>query len=136
MKNLIIINFLIFIVENLLSQKLRRPFFFSRLVDFKDENPFCKKEFFPISLSKIYRSCLNFEVFQVKEYITAFMRVKGAKVSSALITERLQVALWQNACLNFCTLYPHERLMFILIKKHDNLSIIHIKPHLKRRDRL
>ena len=46
----------------------------------------------------------------MKEYMISFIRVKGAKVSSALSAMRLEVALWQNACLNFCTLYSNEGL--------------------------
>ena len=30
---------------------------------------------------------------------------KTCKMSSDLNTERLKVALWQNACLNFCMLF-------------------------------
>ena len=68
----------------------------------------------------------------MKEYIIAFMNVQGAKVSSALTQMRLKVALWQNACLNFCTLYIHEGLIVILTKNRK-VQIGEIKRILLKR---
>ena len=51
----------------------------------------------------------------MKEYIITFIRVKGKKLKSAggqtemaLNTNPLSVDLWQNACLNFCAIYPND----------------------------
>ena len=60
------------------------------------------------------------------EYSIAFLRVRGAKVSSALTQERLEVALWQNACLNFCTPYPQEGRVFTLIKNQKIQTLLQV----------
>ena len=49
-----------------------------------------------------------------------FIRVWGAKVSSVLSTMRLEVALKQNSCLNFCAPYSNEGLIRTLTKKPQN----------------
>ncbi len=60
--------------------------------------------------------CLNLEVFQMKEYTTASIRVKGSKVSLALNARRLKGALWQDAPLNFSPYDSNGNLIFISIK--------------------
>ena len=58
-----------------------------------------------------------------------FIQIKGPKVSSALNTERLKVALWQNACLNFWAFYLNEEYTFTLTKSQKPvLAEAGIKP--------
>ena len=67
-------------------------------------------------------SGLSFKIFQEKEYMIAFIKVKSAKVSSALTQMRLQVARASNSCLNFCTLYFHEGFNIYSNKKPQSVN--------------